>query len=254
MAIEARVNAEDVAGGKFFPSPGVIESLVAPEGTNIRWDAGYVSGDEVSPNYDSLIGKLIVHGNTRDEAINGLFSALAQLKIVGPATTIPAAMAIIDHPDFRSGNFSTLWLEKSVVLPESGEEYVQASRQEVEVGGRIFYIPFIDENAVPGGLVAPSASEGQGATGGSKARKATSKAKGAASDGKIKAPMQGTIVKVNVQAGDIVKAGTVLFVLEAMKMENPLQAPFDGVVESISIEIGSAISAGTIVAQMKIGD
>ena len=255
VAIEARINAEDVAGGKFFPSPGVIESLSAPEGANIRWDAGYVSGDEVSPNYDSLIGKLIVHGENREAAISGLFEALGKLKVVGPATTIPAAMAIIDHPDFKSGNYSTLWLEKSVVLPESGEEYVQGSRQEVEVGGRFFYIPFIDENAQFSGVAVSAGANdaSQSSSSGSKARKTTSKSKGAASDGKVKAPMQGTIVKVNVAVGDSVKAGTVLFVLEAMKMENPLQAPFDGVVESIAIEVGSSIAAGTVVAQISAG-
>ncbi|MDH6277816.1 acetyl-CoA/propionyl-CoA carboxylase biotin carboxyl carrier protein [Aurantimicrobium minutum] len=252
-AVEARINAEDVAGGNFFPSPGLIESISVPEGSSIRWDSGYLSGDEVSPNYDSLVGKLIVHGANRAEAIKGLYDALAALKIEGISTTIPAAMAVLDHSDFQSGAFSTLWLERSVTLPESGEEYEGAlTRQEVEVGGRFFVIPFIDENFVgvasAGAQTAASDSAGSGR---GKSRRSGGKAAGAQSDGKVKAPMQGTIVKMNVAVGDAVTEGTVLFVLEAMKMENPIKAPFDGTVKEINVELGSAIAAKTVLAEIE---
>lgn len=252
-AIEARINAEDVAGGNFFPSPGLIESISVPEGASIRWDSGYLSGDEVSPNYDSLVGKLIVHGANRAEAIKGLFDALSELKIQGIATTIPAAMAVLDHPDFQSGAFSTLWLEQSVTLPESGEEYEGAlTRQEVEVGGRFFYIPFVDEQfaGLPAGVPSNAPAESTGSSRG-KSRRSGGKSGAAQSDGKVKAPMQGTIVKMNVAQGDVVTAGTVLFVLEAMKMENPIQAPFDGTVSAIHVELGSAIAAKTVLAEIE---
>jgi acetyl-CoA/propionyl-CoA carboxylase biotin carboxyl carrier protein len=254
-AIEARINAEDVAGGKFFPSPGVIETLGVPTGASIRWDSGYLSGDEVSSNYDSLVGKLIVHGVTRAEAIKGLFDALAELKVVGISTTIPAAMAVLDHPDFQSGAFSTLWLENSVTLPESGEEYQGAlTRQEVEVGGRFYFVPFIDENVIGRtasmASVTPVADATKG-SGQSKTRRSGRKAAAAVNDGKIKAPLQGTIVKMNVKAGDFVTAGTVLFVLEAMKMENPIQAPFDGTVGIIHVELGSSVPAKTLLVEIQ---
>ncbi len=100
--IEIRINAEDPAGGKFLPSPGPITKLTPPDGFGVRFDSGYESGDEISQYYDNLVGKLIVWGRTRDIAIARTIRALDELVVEGVATTIPADLAILRHPDFQA--------------------------------------------------------------------------------------------------------------------------------------------------------
>ena len=106
-----RVNAENPAGGKFLPSPGDITTLVPPDGFGTRWDGGYESGDTVSQYYDNLVGKLIVWGSDRDVAIRRMLRALREFRIEGIATTIPADVAILEHPDFVAATHSTKWVE-----------------------------------------------------------------------------------------------------------------------------------------------
>ncbi len=115
-AIEVRVNAEDPAEGRFLPSPGTITELVAPDGFGVRWDGGYESGDEVSQFYDNLVGKLIVWGLDRDIAIRRMIRALEEMRIEGIATTIPADLAILRHPDFVAAAHSTKWVEANLDL------------------------------------------------------------------------------------------------------------------------------------------
>ncbi|MDH3296036.1 MAG: acetyl-CoA carboxylase biotin carboxylase subunit, partial [Acidimicrobiia bacterium] len=98
-AVEVRINAEDPAGGAFLPSPGLITKLVPPSGFGVRWDGGYQSGDEISQFYDNLIGKLICWGADRDIAIARTARALKEFDIQGVKTTIPADIAILEHPD-----------------------------------------------------------------------------------------------------------------------------------------------------------
>ncbi len=247
-AIEVRINAEDVAGGRFLPAPGPITALEAPQGESIRWDAGFEAGDEVLPYYDSLVGKLIVWAPTRDEAIARMLDALDGLRIEGIETTAPAARTIVGHPDFASVDFGTLWLERSV----SFEEEEAQDRSEVEVLGRWYRIPVFADGAPTGGAVAavaeePPAGSAQASNGARRAK--GPRAKGKPDDGSIRAPMQGTVVKVNVAPGDAVSAGQTLFVFEAMKMENLVQAPNDGVIASVLAAVGESLAAGTVLAE-----
>src|SRR4029453_5631103 len=115
-AIEVRINPEDPAEGRFPPSPGRTPSLAPPQGFGGRGDGGYESGDEVSQFYDNLVGKLIVWGDTRDTAIDRMIRALEEMEIEGIATTIPAALAILRHPDFRAAEHSTKWVEDTLDL------------------------------------------------------------------------------------------------------------------------------------------
>ena len=101
-SIEIRLNAEDPAEGKFLPSPGPIVKLVPPGGFGVRFDSGYESGDEISQYYDNLVGKLIVWGRDREVAIARTIRALEEMVIEGVATTIPADIAILQHPDFAA--------------------------------------------------------------------------------------------------------------------------------------------------------
>ena len=117
-SIEIRINAEDPAGGKFLPSPGPITLLVPPDGFGVRFDTGYMSGDEISQYYDNLVGKLIVWGRDRDVAIARTIRALDELVVEGVATTIPADLAILRHPDFAAVTHSTKWVEETLDLSD----------------------------------------------------------------------------------------------------------------------------------------
>jgi acetyl-CoA/propionyl-CoA carboxylase biotin carboxyl carrier protein len=255
VAIEARINAEDVAEGRFVPSPGPVEVLRAPEGEGLRFDAGYESGDTVLPLYDSLIGKLIAYGPDRETAIKRLLDGLDRLQIEGLSTTAPAAKIIVSHPDFQELRFSTLWLEETVDFTEAEP----VDRANVEVGGRFFIIPtFSDYGSAGGyGATAPAlttdASSDDSAAAVGRTRKARAKRE-VISDGTVKAPMQGTIVKINVEPGQKIAKGEVMFVLEAMKMENPIPAPMDGVVGEIVAVLGESLAAGTLLTTVTAED
>jgi acetyl-CoA/propionyl-CoA carboxylase biotin carboxyl carrier protein len=249
-AIEARINAEDVAEGRFLPAPGPVDVLKAPEGEGLRFDGGYESGDTVLPFYDSLIGKLIAYGPDRETAIKRLLDGLDRLQIEGLPTTAPAAKIIVSHPDFQQLRFSTLWLEESVDFTESEP----VDRANVEVAGRFFIIPtFSDYGSAGGyGAAAPSAADSAvGDPGAAVGRTRQARAKReVVSDGTVKAPMQGTIIKINVEPGQKVAKGDVMFVLEAMKMENPIAAPVSGVVGEITAAIGESMAAGILLTKV----
>ena len=251
-AIEARINAEDPTGGKFLPAPGRITKLQIPNGPWTRFDAGYAEGDEVSQFYDNLIAKLIVWGRDREEARRRLVRALDELVIEGVATTSPAHKLILTHPDFIAAEHSTKWVEEvldmsSITPPaapapasEDGEEPRVRRQVDVEVDGRRFSVAmWVPEGApvVAAGGGAPRRSRPKPASGGGSA----------AGTGQVIAPMQGTIVKVLVAAGDEVEVGTPVVVLEAMKMENQIIAEKAGKVTDVRCEPGQAVGAGDVV-------
>ncbi len=250
-SIEIRINAENPAGGKFLPSPGMITKLTAPHGFGVRFDGGYEAGDEISQYYDNLVGKLIVWGRDRETAIARTIRALEEMVIEGVATTIPADLAILRHPDFHAMKHSTKWVEE--VLDLSGIEAPKPAAADdgavgtlvqrnttVEVNGKRFDIKMW----VPEGLavVAPGRAAAK-----KPARAAT--AAGAAGDGSgnVTAPMQGTIVKILVEVGQPVEAGQAVVVLEAMKMENQIAAEKTGTVKEIKVTTGDTVGAGDVV-------
>ncbi len=109
-AIEARICAED-PGNNYMPSPGLITYLQNPEGPGVRLDGGVYEGWEVPMSYDPMIAKLITWGADRNEAIQRMRRALLEYKIGGITTNIPFHLAVLDHPDFKTGNFHTHWLD-----------------------------------------------------------------------------------------------------------------------------------------------
>ncbi len=109
-AIEVRINAEKVPG--FTPCPGRITQYHAPGGLGVRIDSALYDGYSIPPYYDSLIGKLIVHGRDRPEALARLQRALGELIVDGIDTTVPLFTALLQEPDIRSGNYSIHWLER----------------------------------------------------------------------------------------------------------------------------------------------
>ncbi len=249
-AIEIRINAENPAGGKFLPSPGPITKLVAPDGFGVRFDGGYESGDEISQYYDNLVGKLIVWGRDRDVAIARTIRALNELVVEGIATTIPADLAILEHPDFQAATHSTKWVEEVLDLSNVGvapvatggndsEPMVERSTT-VEVNGRRFGVKiWVPESA---GTAAPAAKAKK------QARSASASGGGAGGgSGKVEVPMQGTIVKVLVEVGQAVEAGQSVVVLEAMKMENQIEADKSGTVKAVNVKPGDTVGAGDVV-------
>lgn len=109
-AIEVRINAED-PNMQFMPFPGKVTKLKIPQGAGVRFDHFLYEGYQIPPFYDSLIGKLIVHGDDRADAIRKLVLALRDLKIEGLKTTIPLHLALANDPSVQSGEFHTQWLE-----------------------------------------------------------------------------------------------------------------------------------------------
>jgi acetyl-CoA/propionyl-CoA carboxylase biotin carboxyl carrier protein len=249
-AIEIRINAENPAGGKFLPSPGPITKLVAPDGFGVRFDGGYESGDEISQYYDNLVGKLIVWGRDRDVAIARTIRALNELVVEGIATTIPADLAILEHPDFQAATHSTKWVEEVLDLSNVGvapivgggsdEEPMVERKTTVEVNGRRFGVKiWVPESA---GTAAPAAKAKK------PARSASASGGGAGGgSGKVEVPMQGTIVKVLVEVGQAVEAGQSVVVLEAMKMENQIEADKSGTVKAVNVKPGDTVGAGDVV-------
>ncbi len=109
-AIECRINAED-ADNNFMPSPGKIESLILPGGPNVRVDTHIYAGYEVPPFYDSLIAKLIVHGENRQQAIKIMRRALSEFYVAPIKTTIPFHLKLMDNPQFLKGDISTHFIQ-----------------------------------------------------------------------------------------------------------------------------------------------
>ena len=249
-AIEVRINAEDPAGGKFLPSPGPITALRTPSGFGVRFDTGYEAGDEISQYYDNLVGKLIVWGRDRDVAIARTITALEEMVVEGVATTIPADLAILRHPDFAAMEHSTKWVEQTLDLSDATTPVAPASEDEaeplverrttVEVNGKRFdvkmWVPEAPAVAVAagGGAKKPKRTGGGGGGGG-------------AGSGNVTVPMQGTVVKVLVEVGQEVNAGDGVLVLEAMKMENQINADVTGTVAEIKVSAGETVGGGDTV-------
>lgn len=109
-SIECRINAEHAR--TFAPSPGKVCDFHAPGGLNVRLDSALYAGYSIPPYYDSLIGKLIVHGKTREGALMRLRRALGEIVITGVETTIPLFVDLIDDPEFQKGEYDIHWLER----------------------------------------------------------------------------------------------------------------------------------------------
>lgn len=244
--IEVRINAEDPAGGAFLPSPGPITELAAPSGFGVRFDTGYESGDEISQYYDNLVGKLIVWGRDRDTAIARTITALREMRVSGVATTIPADIAILEHPDFAAVEHSTKWVEQTLDLsgvsatpaaaPDVDVEPLVERTTTVEVNGRRFSVRMWVPETVGVAAAAPKRAKRSGGGGSS-----------GGGSGQVTVPMQGTIVKVMVEVGQSVEAGQAVVVLEAMKMENQISADVSGTVAEVKVAPGDTVGGGDTV-------
>ncbi|PZU32257.1 MAG: acetyl-/propionyl-CoA carboxylase subunit alpha [Microbacterium sp.] len=248
-SIEFRINGEDPGRG-FLPQPGRIHQFKTFGGPGIRLDSGVTAGDSVSGAFDSLLGKLIVTGRDRAEALERARRALDEFEVSGMPTVLPFHRKVVRDPAFTAedGHFGvfTRWIEtefENDIPPwdgelESPEENEPRHTVVVEVSGKRLEVSLPDRIAV-----APTKIGRPAAAPPSRRSHATTVNAGASGDA-VKAPMQATIVKVAVEEGQQVVKGDLVVVLEAMKMEQPLQAHKDGVIGAIDAAPGTTVSAG----------
>ena len=247
-AIECRVNAEDVSNG-FLPAPGTISLYREPSGPGVRVDSGVAAGSEISPLYDPMIAKLVVHGVDREHARRRMLRALDEFVVEGVKTLIGFHKALLTHPCFVEGETchglveSELMAARAAELEDgrpvvAGDATVSVPRETVrsiEVDGRRFEVR----------LLRPEPAFAELA----RRRRERTRGGGAAGAGKnaVVSPMQGTVLAVEVEEGQEVEAGQVLCIVEAMKMENEVHATRAGRVTELSVAPGQPVKTGQVI-------
>ncbi|WP_399344250.1 acetyl/propionyl/methylcrotonyl-CoA carboxylase subunit alpha [Umezawaea sp. Da 62-37] len=252
-SIEFRINGED-AGRGFLPAPGTVTTFTSPAGPGVRVDAGVESGSVIGGQFDSLLAKLIVTGEDRAQAIERARRALDEMVVEGMATVLPFHRAIVRDPAFTAEDGFTVhtrWIETEFdntippfIDPAQAAEEEPRRTVVVEVGGRRLEVSLPGDLALGGGGGAKTAAK-------AKPRKRAGGGGAAASGDAVTAPMQGTIVKVAVEEGQVVAAGDLVVVLEAMKMENPVTAHKAGTVTGLAAAAGSTVTQGTVLCELK---
>jgi acetyl-CoA/propionyl-CoA carboxylase biotin carboxyl carrier protein len=253
-AFEFRINGEDPGRG-FLPAPGTVTTYVEPGGPGVRVDSGIVADSVIGGAFDSLLAKLIVWGESRDEALARSRRALAEFTVDGMATALPFHRAVVSDPAFAPAGGAaftvhTRWIETEFVNDIPAFTGAAAAAQDnepretvvVEVGGKRL------EVSLPAGF---GVSGGGGSKKAAPKRSAGRKSAAAVSGDALTAPMQGTIVKVAVADGDVVEIGDLVVVLEAMKMEQPLTAHRAGTITGLSAEVGAVVTSGSAICEIK---
>ncbi|MTA84231.1 MAG: ATP-grasp domain-containing protein, partial [Actinobacteria bacterium] len=255
-SFEFRINGED-PGQNFMPAPGSVHVFRAPGGPGVRVDSGVESGDSISGNFDSMIAKLIVTGKDRTQALERSRRALAELQVLGLPTVIPFHRKIVNDPAFVASDAKfgvyTRWIETEWVNdlePWGGQldaiDQISNARKNVvvEVDGKRIEVSLPERM-----LQAGSAS----ASGGRAPKRKISSHHGSSGAGNksIKAPMQSTVVKLAVAAGDKVVEGDQILVLEAMKMEQSISSPRDGVIKTVKVSVGETVPSGTVLIEFE---
>ena len=254
-SFEFRINGED-AGRSFMPAPGTIEKMTVPTGPGVRWDSGFVAGDVIGGNFDSMLAKLIVTGADRKQALQRARRALAELSIEGMPTVIPFHRVVLDDPAFapaEGGEFKvhTRWIETEFnnTIPmysgapgSVGSDEDERTTVVVEVNGKRMEVSLPDLSGGAKPAAKPAAKT-------RKSRSARSAAKGGGDE--LTSPMQGTIVKVAASDGNTVAEGDLILVLEAMKMEQPITAHKAGKVSGLSAKAGDTVTSGAVLATIK---
>jgi len=224
-AVEVRLYAEDPR--TFLPQAGRIERLRFPSG--IRVDAGVDEGDEVGTSYDPLLAKLIAHGQTREEALDRLATALAETEVEGVVTNLPFLRWLVAHPALRAGQTTTAFLTEH---PPLSAPPLRAPDGPWEGAFRL-NLPAPPPAAPPD----PDAASHAGAAG--------------TEQSALTAPMPGTVIRVLVRKGDTVQQRQPLLLLEAMKMETPVVSPYEAVVRAVHVSEGDRVAGGELLVELE---
>ena len=246
-AIECRINAEDASLG-FIPTPGRITAYREPAGPGVRVDSGVTADSEISPSYDPMIAKLIVWDADRAQATARMLRALSEFEISGPTTLLPFHRTLLATEQWARGETcrdlveSGEWLS-SLTRPAGAAPELEADEAQeriahdytVEVGGRRFDVKVIGP---------PGAGASNGAP--VRRRERTRRARGTAapSGDVLTSPMQGTVLRVAIEPGAQVVEGSLIAIIEAMKMENEVTAHKTGTVAEVHIQPGASVGAG----------
>jgi acetyl-CoA/propionyl-CoA carboxylase biotin carboxyl carrier protein len=261
-AIECRINAED-ASKNFAPAPGTIGHYREPTGPGVRVDSGVGPGSEITPMYDPMVAKLIVWDADREQATARMLRALGEYEITELKTLIPFHQAILatqqwaDAETCRDLIEDRAWL-KELAFPaaakhddddeeEAGEPIEQSYT--VEVSGKRFDVKVIGPPFAGGAAVNGSAPAGPAAAGARRPPRRAGRGGGGGGGGDtLASPIQGTVLKVAVEAGADVNEGALICVVEAMKMENEITAHKAGKVTELPISVGASVATGDTLA------
>ena len=244
LAVELRVNAETMdVDGEVRPSSGTIERYEIPSGPGVRVDGSGYAGLTPNTAFDSLLAKLVVHSRDADLAVLSRRAALAlrEFRIEGVTTNIPLLGAILEHEHFRAGQVHTEWLSEQLpnllrsaaqaatAVDKSGDEAKYAGAR---ISGHdplaVFDFGREQESQMSENL-GPASAEQQFVHDGSV----------------LVAPIQGTLLEILVEPGELVAAGTTLALMEAMKMEHEIKCDRGGQVRNIEIKVGDVVAQGS---------
>jgi acetyl-CoA/propionyl-CoA carboxylase, biotin carboxylase, biotin carboxyl carrier protein len=262
-AIECRINAED-ASKNFAPAPGTIGDYREPTGPGVRVDSGVGPGSEISPMYDPMVAKLIVWDADREQATRRMLRALGEYEIGELKTLIPFHQAILATDQWANAETcrdlieDRDWLKRlafdrpPAAAADGPEGETTEQTYTVEVSGKRFEVrvigpPFTGATVNGNGTGAPAA-------GGRRPLRRSERSRGGGGGGDtLASPIQGTVLRVAVEAGSEVKEGTLIAVVEAMKMENEITAHKAGTVASLPIAVGASVATGDVLAVIESG-
>src|SRR4051794_10649569 len=250
-AIECRINAEDAAR-TFAPAPGTIAAYREPSGPGVRVDSGVRAGSDIPPLYDPMIAKLIVWDADRTAATRRMARALGEFEVEGVGTLLPFHRAIMASEQWARGETcrdlveDREWLGRLAVDAPSGVDERSEGLERtytVEVSGKRFDVRVLgDAPAASLNGAAPSAAARPAPR-----RERRGPARGGGGD-TLASPLQGNVFKVLVERGAAVEEGSLIAIVEAMKMENEITAHKAGVIAELPISEGDAVSAGDTIA------
>ncbi|WP_086607213.1 acetyl/propionyl/methylcrotonyl-CoA carboxylase subunit alpha [Erythrobacter donghaensis] len=275
-AMEARLYAEDPAKG-FLPSTGTLQSLYfGHEPDWVRIETGVLRGSEISPFYDPMIAKVVVHGASRDEARERLLGVLDELQVWPVKSNAPFLYKLAELEGFASGDVDTGIIERQgeslQALSEPDPDFLSWWAETITPA----YSPFafrlnsapqtrsyvlVDGEPIEVELRSAGESRvkhidgetlltNRGRTFKLSSWRADAGGQASAADGAIIAPMPGKVIAVDIAEGQTVTAGQRLMVLEAMKMEHALPAPFDGVIEGLTVSAGAQVQVDAVLCRV----
>ncbi len=238
-AFEFRINAEDPARG-FLPAPGTIERFEAPTGAGVRVDSGVRSGSVIPPFYDSMIAKLIVRGEDRNQALRRARLALDEITIAGVPTVLPFHRAVIEHEDFSGEQLKvyTTWIEDEFLNEVEASDDMDLDQKDTS---RETITIELDGKTVQLGLPAALTNALRNPSGAGSGQATESNGSAEQDAAAVLSPMDGNLVRFAVEDGAAVSKGQTVAVVEAMKMESAVAAHRDGVFTAAGIEVGAAV-------------
>jgi acetyl/propionyl-CoA carboxylase alpha subunit/acetyl-CoA carboxylase carboxyltransferase component len=269
FAMQVRINMETMrADGSAKPSGGTIATFEAPSGPQVRTDSSAYAGYKTSPNFDSLLAKLITHSYSADfaDVVTKTYRALCEFRIEGVATNIGFLQSLLRHPEFIANRMYTRFIEDNLAAlvgeqsehrrlffgpsapaPAAGAADAGARRAGAKIDAS-------DPLAVLHHGKSESGAPSQLAASTTVVTPQAHDITGPENTVAIEAPMQGTIVSIDVSEGDRVHRGQQLFVMEAMKMEHVIEADRSGIVRRVTVTAGDAIFEGHPLAFIEEAD